>query len=654
VPDDAPPPAPGLPLGRLADLAALVGAAEAAGGLSPAEAARAETLAEALRADWTALGPDERPVLGRGAKALLDRLHALPQAEAAPGPSEPALAEVLARLGVGSLRPGQDRAIAAALGGQDALVVLATGSGKSLCYQAQALCRDGLTVVVSPLIALMEDQGNRLRSAGFPVAVISSGISEAEARMALADLREGRVRLALCAPERFHRADFRAALGANRVELLAIDEAHCVSEWGHDFRPDYRRLAAWRDAVGARATMALTATATPAVQQDIVRHLRLRDPIRVVGGVDRPNLSFDVVGVSGRGATRRKWDTLAAGLADPEARPAIVYCGTRRATEEVAAGLREHGLSVACYHAGLPAEARARAQDDFMAGRAEVMAATNAFGMGVDKGDLRSVWHWAVTESLEQLVQEAGRAGRDGAPARAVLLYSAADLNPVRDRIRRARSTPEDADRLLARLARDADADGGFVLGRGVDDADRALLALCERVGALSLRGGPGNGGGTLAASRLDADAAEAFADLVRREERRRWRAHDAVRDYAEGEDCRRARVLAHFGDPAPGRPIGRCCDRCDPLPILAPVAPTLGAPEPATPVDDAAFTRLREWRKERAEGKPAYTVCRDEVLRQALVRRPRSLAELQLIPGVGPAFISRHGEDLLAALDAA
>ena len=655
MPADAPSPPPGLPLGRLADLAALVGAAEAAGGLTPAEAARAETLAEALRADWTALGPDDRPVLGRGAKALLDRLRAIPDAEATQVPQDPPLAEVLARLGVGTLRPGQDRAIAAALGGQDALVVLATGTGKSLCYQAPALCRAGLTVVVSPLIALMEDQGNRLRAAGFPVAVISSGISETEARAALADLGAGRVRLALCAPERFHRADFRAALAANRVELLAIDEAHCVSEWGHDFRPDYRRLAAWRDAVGARATMALTATATPAVQRDIVRHLRLRDPIRVVGGVDRPNLTFDVVVVSGRGATRRKWDHVAAGLADPEARPAIVYCGTRRATEEVAEGLRERGLSVACYHAGLPAEARARAQDDFMAGRAEVMAATNAFGMGVDKADLRSVWHWAVTESLEQLVQEAGRAGRDGAPARAVLLYSAADLNPVRDRIRRARSTPEDADRLLARLARGADAGGAFVLGRdGVDDGDRALLALCERVGALSLRSGPGNGGGTLAATRLDADAAEAFADLVRREERRRWRAHDAVRDYAEGEDCRRGRVLAHFGDPGPGRPIGRCCDRCDPRPAPAPVAPILGRPEPATPVDDAAFTRLREWRKERADGKPAYTVCRDEVLRQALVRRPRSLSELQLIPGVGPAFISRHGEDLLAALDAA
>ena len=441
----------------------------------------------------------------------------------------------------------------------------------------------------------------------------------------------------LCAPERFHRSDFRAALAGSRVELLAIDEAHCVSEWGHNFRPDYRRLAAWRDAVGARATMALTATATPAVQADVVRHLGLRDPVRVVTGVDRPNLSFDVVDVSGRGATRRKWERLLAGLADPGARPAIVYCGTRRATEEVAAGLSERGLATAPYHAGLPAEARVRAQEEFMSGRVEVMAATNAFGMGVDKADLRSVWHWAVTDSLEQLYQEAGRAGRDGAPARAVLLYSPADLNPVRERIRRERVGAGQVEALLGRLA------GGARPG----EEDRAALALAERVGAVEVQGGevrarPGG---------LDPERAAEVADLARREERRRWRAHDAVRDYAQGEGCRRDRILAHFADPGPGRPLGRCCDVCDPL---APPAATLAAvPGPVRPAeaDPEGFARLREWRRERAEGKPAYTVCRDAVLREALARRPGSLDELGRIPGVGPMFLERHGADLLATL---
>ncbi|MDX6647705.1 MAG: ATP-dependent helicase RecQ, partial [Miltoncostaeaceae bacterium] len=228
------------------------------------------------------------------------------------GPEGPGLTEVLGRLGVSELRPGQDRAIAAAIAGQDALVVAATGSGKSLCYQAPALCLAGLTVVVSPLIALIEDQAARLRAAGLPVVAITSQLGEQAAREALEAIRSGAVRLVYCAPERFHRGDFQGALRGLPVALFAVDEAHCVSEWGHDFRPDYRRLAGWRDRIGARATMALTATATPAVQDDVVRALGLRDPVLVRGSFDRPNLSLDVVTVSGTGATARKWAALAA------------------------------------------------------------------------------------------------------------------------------------------------------------------------------------------------------------------------------------------------------------------------------------------------------------------------------------------------------
>jgi RecQ family ATP-dependent DNA helicase len=685
-------------------------------------------------------------VLARAARELTGRRDALPSG-GRPGAPPPDWSEALARLGVQTLRPGQDRAIAAALGGQDALVIMATGSGKSLCYQAPALVLSGLAVVVSPLIALMGDQAGRLRAAGAHVAVLTSAQGDAEQRAALEEVRSGAARVVFCAPERFHRADFRAAVAARRVDLFVVDEAHCVSDWGHNFRPDYRRLAPWRDAVGARATMALTATATPPVQADIVRQLGLRDPVRVATGVDRPNLTFEVADVRGKGAERRKWDHLLAGLADPAARPAIVYCGTRRATERVAEVLADAGRSVACYHAGLPAERRERAQEAFMSGEAEVMAATNAFGMGVDKADLRSVWHWAVTDSLEQLYQEAGRAGRDGAPARTMLLYSPADLNTIRDRIRRDKFEPADVDRLLRRLARVAGEDGRFRLDRDDDaDRDRAVLAAAERAGAVELAPGGGGLGGRLLSGRLDGEAAEALAEALRREERRRWRAHDAVRDYAEGDVCRRVRILRHFGDPAGPAAAGRCCDVCHPPPAPPAAAPrrpeeadspllsalrawrreaaaaegvpafrvttdavlrTLAADRPATldglgrvrgvgpaflarrgaevlailgaapagapagaaglaapappappappaaPVDEPAFARLRDWRRERTAGKPAYTVCRDAVLREALSRRPASLEELGEIAGVGPGFLASHGEALLAALAA-
>jgi len=581
-----------------------------------------------------------------------------------PGPAD-GLGEVLGRLGVRELRPGQDQAIAAALAGQDALVVAATGSGKSLCYQAPALCLAGLTVVVSPLIALIEDQAARLRAAGLPVVAITSHLGEAAARDGLAAIRRGAVRLVYCAPERFHRGDFQAALEGLPVAVFAVDEAHCVSEWGHDFRPDYRRLAGWRDRIGARATMALTATATPAVQEDVVRQLALRDPVLVRGGFDRPNLSFDVLVVSGAGATARKWAALEAGLADPGARPAIVYCGTRRATEEVAAGLSARGLRAACYHAGLDPQRRARAQEAFMTDEAEVMAATNAFGMGVDKAGIRSVWHWAVPESLEQLTQEAGRAGRDGLLSRTVLLYSAGDLNMIRQRIVADRVGVSDVEALIGRLARLADEGGAFRIRDGLGDGDRAALALAERAGAVELLTGRGGVEGRLRSRTLGGERAAAVAAQVRAEERRRWRAHDTIRDYAEGERCRRREILRHFGDPGPGAPIGRCCDVCDPLPAVPEPVRVRSAgrgPRPApdpdgqlTPAEEAVFQALRAWRAERtrADGVPAYRAGSDATLRAIARRLPATPDELAAVRGVGPWFVEQYAEQVLELLSA-
>jgi len=328
--------------------------------------------------------------------------------------------------GYEAFRPGQEEVVRAALAGRDVLVVMPTGAGKSLCYQLPALIGDGLTVVVSPLVSLMTDQVAGLdRVARGQAVLINSQRDLADNREALARVRGGGVRLLYVAPERFANPAFVEALDGVPVGMFVVDEAHCVSQWGHDFRPDYFELPAAARALGARQIFACTATATPRVAGDVIARLRLRDPVRVTTGFDRPNLSYLVV-PSKNDADRR--ERIAAVLADPAARPAIVYAGTRARTEELAATLATRlGVSVLAYHAGLEREERASAQRRFMDGEVEVVVATNAFGMGIDKPDVRTVCHAAVPESLEAYYQEAGRGGRDGRPARCLLFAAARD-----------------------------------------------------------------------------------------------------------------------------------------------------------------------------------------------------------------------------------
>ena len=304
---------PDLPVDSVADLAYVLSRAEHSGTLAPDGAATADRLLEALRDDWRDLGGEARTALGRIAAPLRARRDALeasipPRPGGAPRP----LREVLTQMGVTALRPAQDRPILAALAGADSLVVMPTGSGKSLCFQAPAFCNGGLTVVVSPLIALINDQHAKLEAAGLPVAMVTSTQSPAETRDAIDRIRRGEVRLVLCAPERFVHEAFTQALRANPIDLLAIDEAHCVSEWGHDFRPDYLRLAEQREMLQPRCVMALTATATPQVSAEIVNKLGLRDPVTIRTGFDRPNLSLDVIALEGKGAVARKWAVLLA------------------------------------------------------------------------------------------------------------------------------------------------------------------------------------------------------------------------------------------------------------------------------------------------------------------------------------------------------
>jgi ATP-dependent DNA helicase RecQ len=334
---------------------------------------------------------------------------------------------LLSRLGFGKWRPGQREAVTAAIGGRDSLIVMPTGGGKSLCYQLPGLASEDLTIVVSPLIALMNDQWKRLTDAGHPVAMVSSGMDGPEMQTALARVRND-TRIVYCAPERFASPAFLEALGRRRVDLLAVDEAHCVSEWGHDFRPDYLRLPEIARQLGRPTVMACTATATEKVAEEIVERFGLRDPLQIRAGFDRPNLSFDVMRLEGKGSAARRMALLKVGLSDPENRPAIVYCGTRRDTESVARELRAAGRRALHYHAGMEREVRNETQCRFMGDEIDVIVATNAFGMGIDKADVRSVWHMTIPTSLEAYYQEAGRAGRDGRLAKAVMLALRSDL----------------------------------------------------------------------------------------------------------------------------------------------------------------------------------------------------------------------------------
>ena len=488
-----------------------------------------------------------------------------------------------------------------------------TGSGKSLCYQLPAIAAgDGLTVVVSPLIALIADQHNRLTQLGVRSAMLASTLTGDQAAGSLRALQTD-AQIVFCAPERFANGAFRRALATRTIRLFVVDEAHCVSQWGHDFRPDYLRLRPVIEELGRPPVMAATATATPKVAEEIVSRLGMTEPLIVRRGFDRPNLSFDAVQFAGDGAVARKRETLSNGLADPANRPAIVYCGTRRDTEELADELRARGLAAVGYHAGMDAETRADAQRAFASQDADVMVATNAFGMGVDfPFGVRSVWHWALPASVEAYYQEAGRAGRDGLPARAVLLAMRGDLGRLVKFIQDAELRPEHVASAVQRLRAVADRDVAIIEPRAQRDRDRIALAVAERCGAVALEPAPGGRVAVSLTGSLDMARAARECQVARN---RRWEAYHALKAFAADDDrCRRVRLLEHFGDPTPPAPSGRCCDVCDPLDWLtvaerAPARRRRGSSASATsaepPVEEAALQRLKRWRAERADGKP-------------------------------------------------
>jgi len=603
----------------------------------------------------------------------------------------------LAAFGLSSFRPGQREVIQSVLDGRATIAVLPTGAGKSLCYQLPAVALGGLTVVVSPLISLMKDQVDALALRNIRATFINSAVEPAEREARLRQALRGEVRMLYLAPERFRVPGFLTELRRANLSLLAVDEAHCIAEWGYDFRPDYARLGEVVEALRPPRLVALTATATPDVRDEIGAQLGLRDPAVFVRGFDRPNLAFTVAPTGGDTDKLPRCLELIRAASGP----ALIYTATRKKAERVAEALSGKRVRARAYHAGLDDAERAQVQDQWMAGALDVVVATNAFGMGVDKSDVRLVIHHELPGSAEAYWQEAGRAGRDGAPARCVLLFNHADVR-LREFLIRSPGdgAPKSAAREQAELKRlrammsyayaqtcrrafllgyfgDPDAGAGC---SGCDNcASRAEVAplddeqqlLVRKVLATVARL-DGRFGRTRVALVLEGSTArevvDAQLDKMGTYGVLAHKTHAFVLDLlgaleagglvaatqdeyptlritAAGREVMHDRERARISLPKERRPPSRRASSSSGSPA---------APEaPAGPVDDELFQRLRAARAKlaSAQGLPAYVVAHDKTLLDMARRQPRSLLELAEVHGMGGAKIAKYGEAFLAAL---
>ena len=588
--------------------------------------------------------------------------------------------------GYDAFRPLQREIMEASLGGRDAVAILPTGAGKSLCYQLPALARGGLTLVVSPLIALMKDQVDQLEAAGVAAAALNSSLEDGEARRRLADLEQGRTRILFVAPERLVMPEFLARLARWDVRALAVDEAHCISEWGHDFRPEYRQLRAVRESLRGVPTLALTATATPRVREDIVTQLGLADPEVFVASFNRPNLTYRVTAKDGAAAqvvdfVRSRGDD-----------SGIVYCQSRRTTESMVAALRKAGVDAAAYHAGLDASVRARNQEAFLRDDVRVVCATVAFGMGINKPNVRFVVHADLPKNIEGYYQETGRAGRDGLPAECLLLYSRGDVAKYIGFI--SEIEDDDARRVaraqLDRMAAFADSPAcrrvellayfgerweagrceacdNCLEPRASHDATLESQKFLSCVLRIAQKSGFGVGLQHVADVLAGADT-----DKIRR-----W-FHNELTTYGIGRDRPRTewvslgRQLIQSGHLAMGEgqfptlgltPLGLDALRNrTPILLVRPVAPP-SASRPAKPslrsgaieCDEALFTRLKAVRRELAEarGVPGYIVCNDATLRFMAQMKPRTREEFLAIPGIGEKKYADFGARFAEAIAA-
>ena len=589
--------------------------------------------------------------------------------------------------GYDSFRPGQGELVQSILSGRDTLGIMPTGAGKSICYQVPALLLDGLTLVISPLISLMKDQVGALAEAGVPAACVNSSMPPAEMADALYAAEAGACRLLYIAPERLTAPAFLDFARRTPIAMLTVDEAHCISQWGQDFRPSYLKIEEFLAALPARPLVsAFTATATAQVRDDIVRALGMREPYIKTTGFDRPNLYFSVERPSS------KPNALLRLLAERAGKSGIVYCATRKAVEDVCDMLVSKRLPATRYHAGLSAEERQLNQDDFLYDRRPIMVATNAFGMGIDKSNVSFVIHYNMPKDLESYYQEAGRAGRDGAEARCILLYSGQDVRTAQFLISQSEPSeqldPETARQLqerdLGRLkqmtfyCRTRRCLRQYILnyfGQSAPDYCGACYNClhnfeevdvsrdAKAIVACIAKTGQHFGVGVIAETLCGADT-----ERVRKYHMDREDTYGALGQLTQKEVQERIRFLLDQGvlELSPGQyPVLRLTERAEDVMYgestlqMKTLREDRSAPARRAAAGelegDAAelFGRLRALRAQlaRRQGVPAYVVFSDKTLREMAISRPRTTTELRAVSGVGSAKAERYGRDFLTVI---
>ena len=594
--------------------------------------------------------------------------------------------EVLKRYwGFTEFRPVQERIIRSAMAGRDTLALMPTGGGKSLTYQVPGLAQPGLCIVVTPLIALMKDQVDRLRARRIPAVAIHSGLSPRQIDIALDNCVYGDVKFLYVAPERLATEAFRLRVERMKVSLLAVDEAHCISQWGYDFRPSYLRIAELREKLPGVPVLALTASATKLVAEDIMRHLRFAEPHILRSSFARPNLSYSV---------RRTDDKNGQLLRLVQNVPGsgIVYVRTREGTEQVADMLRRQGVTAAAYHGGMGHAERSLRQEEWVAGRTRVMVATNAFGMGIDKSDVRYVIHYNMPKDMESYYQEAGRAGRDGAPSSCILLYSGQDVRTNEFLI--THSEPrEDLDPRTAEQLRERDLQRlrqmtgycrtrrclrQYILhyfGEHAPDTCSACYNClhnfeevdvsrdAKAIVACIAKTGQHFGVGVIAETLCGADT-----ERVRKYHMDREDTYGALGQLTQKEVQERIRFLLDQGvlELSPGQyPVLRLTERAEDVMYgestlqMKTLREDRSAPARRAAAGelegDAAelLGRLRALRAQlaRRQGVPAYVVFSDKTLREMAISRPRTTTELRAVSGVGSAKAERYGRDFLTVI---